>query len=81
MCDLCTQHGDGKIWYKNARNYAQDLLSDLERRKYIENFLTSAFGQGITRPSGDKQANQNQENSFFHMLQIVLPRTRRLILS
>jgi len=47
MCDLCTKHGEGKIWYKNARNYAQDLLSDLERRKYIENFLTSAFGQGF----------------------------------
>jgi len=47
MCDLCTEHGDGKIWYKNARNYAQDLLSDLERRRYIENFLTSAFSEGF----------------------------------
>jgi ferredoxin len=47
MCDLCTKHGEGKIWYKNARNYAQDLLSDLERRRYIENFLTSAFSEGF----------------------------------
>lgn len=47
MCELCTKHGEGKIWYKNARNYAQDLLSDLERRRYIENFLASAFSDGF----------------------------------
>jgi ferredoxin len=47
MCDFCTTHGEGKIWYKNARNYAQDLLADLERRHYIENFLTSAFKEGF----------------------------------
>lgn len=47
MCDFCTTHGEGKIWYKNARNYAQDLLADLERRRYIENFLTSAFSEGF----------------------------------
>jgi ferredoxin len=47
MCDFCTKHGEGKIWYKNARNYADDLLSDLQRRRYIENFLTSAFKEGF----------------------------------
>ncbi|MGE5174499.1 MAG: 4Fe-4S binding protein [Betaproteobacteria bacterium] len=47
MCDFCTKHGEGKIWYKNAANYANDLLSDLKRRKYIESFLTSAFKDGF----------------------------------
>lgn len=47
MCDLCAKHGDGKIWYKNAVNYSQDLLADLERRRYIENFLTTAFSEGF----------------------------------
>jgi len=47
MCEYCTKHGDGKIWYKNAANYGQDLLSDLDRRHYIENFLTSAFSEGF----------------------------------
>jgi ferredoxin len=47
MCDFCTRHGDGRIWYKNAANYSKDLLSDLNRRYYIENFLTSAFGEGF----------------------------------
>lgn len=47
MCEFCTKHGEGKIWYKNAKNYAQDLLSDLERRRYIENFLSSAFSEGF----------------------------------
>ncbi|HUL00662.1 MAG TPA: 4Fe-4S dicluster-binding protein [Nitrospirota bacterium] len=47
MCEFCTKHGEGKIWYQNASNYAADLLSDLRRRKYIENFLTTAFGEGF----------------------------------
>ncbi len=49
MCEFCTQHGDGKIWYKNARNYARDLMSDLRRRKYIEQFLESTIGEGIEK--------------------------------
>src|SRR5512142_1736507 len=47
MCEFCTKHGEGKVWYKNAANYGQDLLSDLGRRRYIEGFLTSAFSEGF----------------------------------
>jgi len=47
MCELCTRHGDGKIWYKNAANYANDLLSDIRRRMYIKDFLSSAFSDGF----------------------------------
>lgn len=47
MCEFCTKHGEGRIWYKNAANYAEDLLSDLKRRNYIETFLTSAFRDGF----------------------------------
>jgi len=41
MCEFCSKHGDGKVWYRNAANYSNDLLSDLRRRKYIETFLSS----------------------------------------
>jgi len=47
MCEFCVKHGEGKIWYKNAKNYGQDLLSDIQRRHYIEHFLTSAFQEGF----------------------------------
>ena len=47
MCEFCTKHGDGKIWYKNASNYSQDLLSDLRRRGYIENFLRTTIRDGF----------------------------------
>ncbi|OGR06244.1 MAG: hypothetical protein A2511_01900 [Deltaproteobacteria bacterium RIFOXYD12_FULL_50_9] len=48
MCEFCTKHGDGHIWYKNARNYAHDLASDLRRRQYIRDFLETTIGQGIS---------------------------------
>lgn len=39
MCEFCTKHGEGKKWYLNAKNYSQDLLSDLHRRKFVTNFF------------------------------------------
>jgi Pyruvate/2-oxoacid:ferredoxin oxidoreductase delta subunit len=47
MCEFCTKHGEGKIWYRNAANYANDLMSDLRRRTYIKDFLSSVFGDGF----------------------------------
>lgn len=47
MCEFCTKHGDGKIWYKNATNYAQDLVSDLKRRKYIQDFFETTIVDGF----------------------------------
>lgn len=39
MCEFCHQHGEGKRWYLQAKNYSEDLLSDIGRRKYIFNFI------------------------------------------
>ena len=47
MCEFCTEHGDGQVWYRNAANFARELMADLERRKYIAEFLTTTMEQGI----------------------------------
>lgn len=47
MCEFCTKHGDGQVWYKNAANYSNDLLSDLRRRAFIADFLESTFRSGF----------------------------------
>jgi len=39
MCTFCVQHGDGKRWYANAKNYAFDLESDLRRRGFMVDFV------------------------------------------
>lgn len=41
MCDFCHQHGEGKKWYRQAKNYSADLLSDPRRRKFITEFVTN----------------------------------------
>jgi ferredoxin len=41
MCEFCLKHAEGKKWYLRAENYSEDLLSDLRRRKFIENFFTN----------------------------------------
>lgn len=47
MCEFCTKHGDGQVWFKNAKNYAYDLIADLERRKYISEFIDTTMKEGI----------------------------------
>ena len=47
MCEFCSKHGDGKVWFKNAENYSKDLMSDLTRRDYINDFFTSTIEQGM----------------------------------
>lgn len=39
MCQFCVEHGEGKRWYLNAKNYAHDLTSDLRRREYMVEFV------------------------------------------
>lgn len=39
MCEFCVKHGAGKIWYLQAQNYSADLVSDLERRRYVQEFV------------------------------------------
>jgi len=39
MCEFCIQHGEGKKWYLQAKNYSEDLLSDARRRRFITDFF------------------------------------------
>jgi len=39
MCEFCHEHGEGKKWYLQAKNYSEDLMSDVRRRKFIEEFV------------------------------------------
>ena len=51
MCEFCLKHGEGKKWYLRAKNYSDDLLSDIRRRKFIESFLTEteSLKKGLER--------------------------------
>jgi ferredoxin len=51
MCEFCLKHGEGKKWYLRAKNYSDDLLSDVRRRRFIEDFFTDtdALKAGMER--------------------------------
>jgi Pyruvate/2-oxoacid:ferredoxin oxidoreductase delta subunit len=38
MCEFCLKHGEGRKWYLQAKNYSEDLLSDLRRLKFLDTF-------------------------------------------
>jgi len=37
MCEFCIQHGEGKIWYLQAKNYVKELLNE-ERKRFMAEF-------------------------------------------
>jgi Pyruvate/2-oxoacid:ferredoxin oxidoreductase delta subunit len=39
MCEFCIRHGDGKKWYLKAEHYAEELLHDTRRARYVESFI------------------------------------------
>ncbi len=51
MCEFCHKHGEGKKWYLEAKNYAEDLLSDVRRRKFIAGFFAESadLSEGVTK--------------------------------
>ena len=46
MCEFCTNHGDGQVWFKDAANYGNDLIADIQRRQYIQGFFRSTIEEG-----------------------------------
>jgi ferredoxin len=40
VCEFCVQHGEGKKWYLQAKNYSADLLNDARRREFIRGFFS-----------------------------------------
>ncbi|ACM20427.1 iron-sulfur cluster-binding protein [Geotalea daltonii FRC-32] len=50
MCEFCLKHGEGEKWYLQAKNYSEDLLSDLRRRRFMEHFADpEQFGPQTNR--------------------------------
>ncbi len=49
MCQFCHQHGEGQKWYLKAEHYSNELLADLERRRYMGDFVRSVGGGQLSR--------------------------------
>jgi len=50
MCEFCLKHGEGEKWYLQAKNYSEDLLSDIRRRRFIERVADPiAFEQDVAK--------------------------------
>lgn len=69
MCEFCHKHGEGKKWYLEAKNYSEDLLSDLKRRKFISGFFAD---RGGLADEGSQLANLDKAPAFVRS--VIQPR-------
>ena len=54
MCEFCHKHGEGKKWYLQAKNYSQDLQSDLAKRRVFD---MNILGKDLKRLEELKKAS------------------------
>jgi Pyruvate/2-oxoacid:ferredoxin oxidoreductase delta subunit len=50
MCEFCIQHGEGKKWYLEAKNYSEELLNE-ERKRFMNDFLENV-DKGVVESLG-----------------------------
>ena len=50
MCEFCHQHGEGKAWYLQAKNYSEDLASDRRALRKLEDITRFAVEDGPRLP-------------------------------
>lgn len=67
MCEFCTQHGEGKVWYENARNYSDELLADPRRRRYLAEFF------------GNMERNHRRNERLLAAVKELSPAAHRLV--
>jgi len=48
MCQFCIEHGEGKKWYLQAKNYSQELVNE-ERKRFMADFF-----ENVERLVGDR---------------------------
>ena len=46
MCEFCLEHGEGRKWYLEAKNYGLDLASDINRQQAFQKFSKKMAGSG-----------------------------------
>ncbi|NVM27239.1 MAG: 4Fe-4S binding protein [Candidatus Helarchaeota archaeon] len=91
MCRWCITHGDGKIWYKNAKNYARRMYvrSRAERRSKSRSEGDNAI-MGMLRDAAKKYGSdkwkvmQKMADKFFHTAhfgQVIPLEDAKIILS
>lgn len=88
MCEFCTQHGEGKKWYLEMKNYSQELLHEtltaeqqhiIQARsryewnqRFWERFVLPAIS-GIPDPSHGAFSSRTFEEAKFEHFGQVLP--------
>jgi len=63
MCEFCHKHGEGEKWYLQAKNYAEELLGDPKRVKFIEEFFADPM-----RMAEDDQKTQKLKSHHLKLL-------------
>ena len=76
MCEFCHKHGEGKTWYLRAENYSQDLLSDLRRRAFIQEFIPMAAALEDKLDQMEEKLDQMEQMPGFVRKVLVHPPRR-----
>lgn len=67
MCEFCKQHGEGKKWYLNAKNYSKELYEELKVKDRIHE-IVSSFEEMMTSGIGVSEMLRNADPVSFETM-------------
>ena len=71
MCELCTQHGEGKKWYLSVDNYLEERLSD-EQKQFISDLY-----QNVEQGTSEFMASANAEDNPGEVIQLIFEEMKK----
>ena len=71
MCQFCKEHGEGKKWYLQTKNYAMDMLHEELTPEYRAIVKASTRSDWVGSSKWTKTNDLNL-TSFSHLSQIVI---------
>ena len=80
MCEFCVKHGEGEKWYLRTKNYSEDLLSDVKRRRFIEHFSDpKTVAREIKKGTRGMERLQKMPRFISYMLKRMIVRNMKKV--
>jgi ferredoxin len=76
MCEFCKEHGEGKKWYLQAKNYSRELYNE-ERKQMIKEFFEKYEERAATHFGGLDQMRMADPAAVEAMLPMVVAEQKK----
>lgn len=76
MCQFCVEHGEGKKWYLQAKNYSLELFNE-ERKRFTKEFFEKFEEEFVGRFQALEQLKAAGSEAFNSMMPVIVEQQKK----